>query len=272
MAEPIVVDPVVDPVAPVVDPVTPVDPAPVVPEVAPVTDPVTPEVAPTEGTIEAVTEDITFDGVKYGDYEVSVSIPVEVANFAAENGIDAKAISEELYGSEDFTLGEETMTTLYEKFGKWQVDSYLGGIKAKNDALIGDHKTNTVAAEEASTKAWESTMEMMGGEDRWDDLSAYATSNLSDDDLAEFNQVMESGSLRVQQLMVKDLWSQFDASGKPVAPVTLDLEDGSNSGDPETGGGAITAAQFKESFSNGEYRKDPAVWDKRRRAGMAKGI
>lgn len=273
MGEEIVVDPVVDPVAPVVDPVTPVDPAPVVPEVAPVTDPVIPEVKPTEGTIEAVTEDIKFDGVKYGEYDVEISIPVEVANFAAENGLDAKAISEELYGSTDFTLGEETMNTLYEKFGKWQVDAYLGGIKAKNDALVGDHKTNTTAAEEASTKAWESTMEMMGGEDRWDDMSAYAAQNLSEGDLAEFNAVMESGSLRMQQLMIKDVWGQFDAAGAPVAPVTLDLEDGSNSGDPVGDpGGAVTAAQFKESFANGEYRKDPALWDKRRRAGMAKGI
>ena len=117
----------------------------------------------------------------------------------------------------------------------------------------------------------EPTHEFMGGEDRWADMDAWAVQNLSEEDLSEFNKVMKEGTIKMQKLMIKDLWGQFESAGKPNAPVRLDLERGENI-PPTDSGAAVSQAEYFQAFQNGEYRKNPAAWDARRKAGIAKGI
>lgn len=264
MEDPIVAPEVV--VAPETTEVAPV--APVVPE-APITP--TEPVTPSEGAWVPITEEIKFSDVKYGDIPVEVTIPVEVANFAGEKGIDVAAVSKELYSSEDFTLSEDTLSGLYEAFGQWQVDAYLSGIKAKNDAMSGAHTTQVATQTANEAAAWEETMVIMGGEDKWADLSAYA-STLDPAEVAEFNAVMADGSIHMQQLMIKDLFSRYTEAGAPIAPTVLDLEEGGTGGDPSGGETALSSAQYLELLRTGKYKEDPVKYDKLRRAGMAKGL
>jgi len=269
MSEPIV-DQVVDPtpdVAPVVDPV-------VAPVVEPVVNPAdtTTVTDPVKETPAAFADDLKYSEVKYGGLDVDITIPADIANFAAENGIDAEAVSRELYGSEDFSLTDETRTKLDEAFGKWQVDAYLSGLKAKNDAMVGTHNSDTEARTTAETAAWDNTMEIMGGEDKWADMSAYAVANLDAAEVEEFNEIMANGSLRMQQLMIKDVYSRFEAAGAPVAPTVLDLEEGGTGEDPGGGEGPMTAAAYLELLTSGKYKEDPVKYDKLRRAGIAKGL
>lgn len=219
-----------------------------------------------------VSEPIMMEGVKYGDFEVSVEIPADLANLAGEKGLDIQALSKELYSSPDFTLSQETLEGLYSTFGKWQVDAYLSGVKAKNDALVGSYRGEMEARAAEVEKAWEATMEIMGGKDRWDDMAAFASDTLSESEVEEFNHVMENGSLRMQQLMIKDLYEKFSKAGAPVAPAILDLEEGSTGGGVPGGLSALSSVDYLKLIATGEYKKDPAKYDALRRMGMAKGI
>lgn len=266
-------------------PIVPVE-EPIVPTEVPVeeankpAEPVVPE-APvsTETSKESdwtpVTENIALEGVKYGGFDVAVEIPADLANYAGEKGVDIQAVSNELYASPDFSLSQETLDGLYESFGKWQVDAYLDGIKAKNDAVMGSYKTQLDANQANQEAAWNETLEIMGGEDRWNDLDGYAQANLTEDELSEFNEVMEKGSIRMQKLMIKDLYSKFEAAGAPVAPnepKILDLEEGDNQGAGDAANSALSSAEYLKLLTSGEYKKDPAKYDALRRLGMSKGI
>lgn len=235
--------------------------------------PVSPKTSETAPEWTPVTDNIKYSGLKFGGVDVEVEVPADIANFVGEKGVDIEAVSKELYESEDFTLSEATLEGLYEAFPKWQVDAYLSGVKAKNEAMINSHKTDVETRTANEETAWNSTMEIMGGEDRWEDMSAYASANLSPEDVAEFNSVMETGSLRMQQLMIKDLYAQFSTAGAPKAPAILDLEEGANSGDARGATGtALTASAYLDLIKTGEYKKDPGKYDALRRAGMKKGI
>lgn len=218
---------------------------------------------------DTVTEPIIVSELKYGDIDVGVEIPPDLANMLAQEGLDAVELTKEMYSENG--LSDETKATLYEKYGKWQVDAYLTGIEAINERNMTQYKADVEKATQAMEDAWTSTMDLMGGEDRWADLDAYAAKNLSEEELAEFNDVMKNGTFRMQQLMIKDLWNKFDSAGKPAAPVKLDLESG-DTAPASNAGAAVSQEEYFQSFMNGEYSKDPAGWDARRRAGMEKGI
>jgi hypothetical protein len=229
----------------------------------------TEDVKPGEQSNPPHTEELRTDKFEYQGAMVDVVIPPDMANFAQEAGFDAMEIAKEMYSPEG--LSEDTRNALNEAFGKWQVDLFLDGVAAKDAATMKSFTESQESAKAAAETAWNDTLELMGGEDRWADLSAYAEKNLSEDDIAEFNEVMKNGTLRMQKLMIQDLWSQFDSAGKPPAPAELDLEDGSNQA-PASSGGSVSQAEYLASFQNGEYAKDPAGWDARRQAGIAKGI
>ena len=265
MTEPIA-DVIVEPKADI--PAAPA-PADIVPDKAPVVDPKTDTGPAATGTF---TEDIKLSGLKFDGTDVNVDIPADLANVAAERGVDIKAAAEELYSEGGLTEG--TREALNEAFGKPVVDAYLKALDALNRQNISEFKASTEAATKAREAAWNDTLEIMGGEDRWADLDAFAVANLSEADLNEFNEVMKNGTIRMQKIMIRDLWNQFDSSGKPVAtaaPVTLDLEKG-ESLPASSKGAAVSYQEYIEAFKSGEYRKDPKGWDARRRAGQAKGI
>lgn len=269
MDEP-VVDTTIDetPSAPAIE-----TPAPEAPQTTEPNPPTTDTDKPNTGDKETpntntVTEDITVSDLKFDGQSVTVTIPADMANAAAAAGLDAMEIAKELYGENG--LSTETRNALNEAFGKWQVDAYLKGLDALNKQNMTQFKTDQENSQKAQEEAWNSTLEIMGGEDRWSDLDAYAAQNLSDEDLDEFNAVMKDGTIKMQQLMIKDLWSQYKAAGAPPAPATLDLEEGANATPNENG--AITQAEYFKAFQSGEYRKDPGTWDARRKAGMQKGI
>ncbi len=257
--------------APATPAVPVVDNQPNQPGPAPITEPSPAQEGDTttQNPKTPVTEDITLSGMKFDDCEVSVVIPADLVNFTAEKGIDAQAVAQELYSEKG--LSEDTKNKLYEAFGKWQVDTYLKGIDATNRMNMSQFKAEHSAATAAEAKAWEETMALMGGEDKWSDLDAFAAKTLSEEEISEFNEIMEKGSLRVQKLMIADLWGKFQAAGAPVAPVQLDLETGSNLSASDAGS-AVTQAEYFNAFKTGEYRKDPKGWDARREAGLKKGI
>lgn len=225
-----------------------------------------------EGAITPIESDIPLEGLKYAGFDVQLAIPKDVANFCQQNGLDAEAITKELYESESFKLSDETLQPLYEKFGKWQVDAFFDGIKAKNETILAEYKTTTETKASQEKAAWDSTMEIMEGQDRWDDMASWATKNLTPDEIEEFNLVMEKGTARVQALMIRDMYGRFKQAGSPAAPAALlELEEGMNDNNQQALQ-ALSHADYHKLLSSGEYRKDPAKYDAMRRLGMQKGM
>lgn len=226
------------------------------------------------GTSTPIEADIPLEGLKYAGFDVQLAIPKDVANFCQQNGLDAEAITRELYESPDFKLSEEKLQPLYDKFGKWQVDAFFDGIKAKNEAILQEHKTTTETRAAQEKAAWDSTMEIMEGEDRWNDMSEWALKNLTPDEVDEFNHVMQNGTVRVQALMIRDMFDRFKQAGAPVAPAApapLELEEGSNDNNQQAIQ-ALSQVEYHKILASGEYRKDPAKYDAMRRLGMQKGL
>jgi hypothetical protein len=224
--------------------------------------------------VSTAPEAIIIDKVKYGDYDVSVNIPPDLVALANEKEIDIKALSEELYSSENFSLSDESLNKLYDAFGKWQVDTYLSGLKASNEVMLSEYKNQQSTKAEAEKQAWDKTIEIMGGEDRWTDLNAFAEANLSEEEIEDFNHVMKNGSIKLQELMIRDLWSKFTDSGAPLAPATndLDLEEGGSTTKTQDTTGPLSQEDYLKLFVTGEYKKNPELFDKRRQLGIAKGI
>ena len=265
----------VEPVAPIVPvapiaPVAPVEPVVPVEPTTPV-EPVQPK-KPDKPVFEPVTEDFSLKGMKYKDQDVEVTIPKEVCNLAKEKGIDVEAVTKELYSSENHTLTDETKKSLYDAFGKYQVDVYLDYVSQQNEQSLNTYKSNLETKSQNEKAAWDDTMKIMGGEDHWNDLSEYANENLTDAEIQDFNTIMEKGSLKMQQLMIADLYGKFEKAGSPVAPATLDLEEGKNIQASDTGGQPLTAAEFLKVMTSGEYRKNPQKYDTLRQKGIDKGI
>lgn len=213
------------------------------------------------------------EGMTYNGVEVEVDIPADLINMAGEKGIDIQEVSKELYTSEDFTLSEETMNGLYEAFGKWQVDSYLEGIKAKNDAVMGEFNTKAEQTKQEAEAAWKETVEIIGGEENWEHMDAYAAENLSDEELEEFNNVMENGSIRMQKLMIKDLYSRYESGAPPTeGHKILDLEEGASGPANVSDMNPLSQADYLQLLTTGKYKDDPAKYDNLRRLGIQKGI
>lgn len=233
-----------------------------------------PEPTPEDkGTLTPVDNDIPLEGLKYAGLDVQLAIPKDVANFCQQNGLDAEAITRELYESESFKLSDETIQPLYEKFGKWQVDAFFDGIKAKNEAVFNEFKTASETKANQEKAAWDSTLEIMEGQDRWDDMASWAMTNLTPDEIDEFNLVMSKGTARVQALMIRDMFSRFKQAGAPAAPANppLELEEGMNDNNQQALQ-ALSHTDYHKLLASGEYRKDPGKYDAMRRLGMQKGL
>lgn len=208
-------------------------------------------------------EPVTF---KYGEFEVEVNVPDDVQTFLGDKGFDAQALVNELYDG-DFGLSDATKDKLYAAYGKSIVDGYLEGIQLKNDSTFAAIKSQQEAKTAADEKVWQETLQEVGGEENWQKFEEFALSTLSDEELAEFNKIMESGVRMAQKLAIADIKQKY-AQKNGTGLDALIQPDGSASG----GDVALSAAQYQQLIISGEYRKDPQKYDRLRRMGKERGI
>jgi hypothetical protein len=246
---------------PPVDTVTPVDgdePAPVEP------------VAPEEETEEKAEEPKELDttGFKFNGVDVTVDVPADLREELSSKGIDVSAVVTELYTSEDFNLSAETKEKLYEVYGKAAVESYLSSLKMQNELTLRTYNESVAAQTAANEKAWNETLEQVGGEAEWQAMELWAQGTLTDEEFHDLNKVMESGSRYAQKLAVADLLSRYKSSEGDSAP---NLVAGDSLPAVSTDA-ALTRQQYIDGFKSGEQKKDPRAWDARRRKGIESGI
>lgn len=205
---------------------------------------------------------ITVEGVEFGDTTVNVTVPAELTQMATDKGFDAKELATELFSSKDFKFSDETYGKLCDAYGKIFVDTMISNTQLKAEKVTSDF-TNSI--KEAEAKAFEAVSSIVGGEEGWSKMEAFAGTQ-SEDAIQDFNAAMQSGNPVFQRLAVQNMKMLMDAS----APHDLELIDGK--GVVTQAPTALSAQEYRDAMSSGEYYKDPAKYDALRRAGMQQGI
>lgn len=234
--------------------------------------------APQEGEQEAEqsVEQATYF---YGGQEVEIEVPDDISEALKEKGIDVNAVVAELYADGgDFSLSEETKSKLYEAFGKFSVDAFLGGLKSQNEMFFINEANQAKEIEAANTQRFSDVSNECGGDEGWSALESWALGKLSDEELNAFNGVMESGNQYLQMYAVRELESrrkaeQGDAEVSLVDATTTTVSDVSNA--------PLSAQEYVREIATlgskfGMDKRAAAEYqsqlDARRRAGMAKGL
>lgn len=208
----------------------------------------------------------------FGEQQINIKVDPTHREELAAHGLDADAVVKELFakGNEDLKLSDETYDKLVKAFGKFSVDTYLGSLKQQVDF---DIKADLAAAEEhekATEALWQATLERVGGEEGWKSLEQYALENLSDAELNDFNDVMNTGNAFTQKLAIDHLMGQMKAHKGDGRP---DLITADSVPQNETQGGALSRAEYikevarvsKEfQYDKDGYRKAMADLDARR--------
>lgn len=216
----------------------------------------------------------------YGDVQVKVEIPEDISAAFAEKELDAKAITAELYTSKDFSLTNETKEKLYGAFGKTIVDTYLSALKQNNDHIVSDFKAKHESTQKAQAEAvkWgeDKSQELFGVD--YAKLEERALATLDDNQLAQFNAAMESGSRWIQEAAFTALKQHLDAAEEGASAPDIELGGKAAAGQDD---GPLTMADYVRQIAQvgRELRGKPAEHkaamnklDARRRAGMAVGI
>lgn len=213
----------------------------------------------------------------FGDTQVEIDIPQDVADSLSEKGIDAAAVAAELYSKEGkFELSAETKQKLYDAFGKFSVDAYLNGLKAQNEGWVNNQAKQQEELERQTVERFTHVSKECGGEEGWSRLESFALETLGDDELKAFNAVMASGNQYLQQYAVRELEgrrkaAQGDDSVTLIEP-TATASDSSNA--PLSAAAYIKAISELSRFGHDRAGRAEAErqLDARRRAGMAKGL
>lgn len=201
--------------------------------------------------------------VEVDGQEVALQYSDEVKEKFKEAGLDLGQATTELYSEKG--LSEETRGKLNEAFGKAVVDLYEESALAKLEAQ------KAIASAEYQ-KNFNNVNTMAGGKAK--ELFAWADKNLSKADFTEIADALNSGNSKMQQYAIKELQEK---SGIGSAPADgkgkgkgSDLIRGNKGVDDSHGG--ISAKEYSDAMSSGEYWKNPHQWDERRRAGQEAGI
>lgn len=217
----------------------------------------------------------------FGGESVSVEVPDDIQAAFTEKGLDAQAVVAELFAKDgDFSLSEETRSKLDEAFGKPLVDAYLNLYKGQNNMALKQFKADAEAEQATITANTASFNELVGGDEGWDKLAAWAGDNLSDAELESFNVVMalDGKSFAAQRLVTEALVARYQAANKAEESDVIKLLT-------DTGGAAdapssdlpskLSRQEFQALLGTEKYKKDPAyaaAIDNIRRASAAKGL
>lgn len=247
LEEPVVTDNALDPQV-VVDPV------------------IVPEIASEESSDPKATDSQdNGGGYTYKGTPVEVTNTPEMTEAFKEKSLDIDAVNAELYSEGGLT--DATRASLDEAFGKLSVDMYLQGMNATNEAMHQTHINNVAANDKAMD---DMTTEVTGG--KMTEVMAWANTNLSPEDYAKYADVINGDDIFQVKLALSDLTSRSGLGPTALTVPTVkarpedSLLDGNNI--ESAGAEGITAAEYREAFTNGEYRKNPNDWDRRRAIGM----
>ena len=190
----------------------------------------------------------------FGEQQVQVEIPAEVKTAFEEAGVTEQEVLGQLFAKEgDFSLKEDTYDKLTTKFGKTMVDGYLNLYKQQNTSHLEDVAAKESAANAALLEQHNDFSDMVGGDEGWDSLSAWAGENLDAKELDSFNALMDLGSehYTAQRAVISAIKGRMSAaSGSELTLLGGNSSDSSpDVGKPE-GKGYLTSAEYTQLMSS----------------------
>lgn len=243
-----------------------------------------PEEDPANGEPAAEGEDSGKEGesgeepeLYWGDTPVDVEVPDDLRSELSEKGIDVDKAVAELYAKDgDFNLSDETRAAAEAAYGKSAVSAFLNSLKSQNEAQSFKNEVTAKEAKaaEEQAKAWSD--ELVGGEESWDAMAEWvsADESISDDEIASFNEAVQSSNKYIQELAIRDMHRRYTEANGDGDPVLVDGDSASRS----SMGGPMTSADYMseiariDSLPHSERGPATAAADARRQAGINKGI
>lgn len=244
----------------------------------------TTETQTTEQETEQTTEEPQESVPEYffGEDQVEVEVPEDIAAAFAEKGIDSNQVLSELFAKGGkFELTPKTKAKLDEAFGKPLVDGYLNLYRQQNKLAVDQFKADAAAQERLHTEITSDFNTLVGGDDGWSELDKWAAENMSEAELASFNAVMQlpPENWKAQRAVIEAMQIKRGAVVEKTEGTGMgeligdDGEAGkrNSEGLPQT----LTMAEFQSMMGTEKYRKDPAYAarvDAIRRASKQAGI
>ncbi|URY99230.1 hypothetical protein 6939_0051 [Klebsiella phage 6939] len=213
---------------------------------------------------EATEESEEEDGFYFGDTKVEIEVPTEISEALKGAKIDEGQLLKELFAKDGkFEVSEKTKAALDKAFGKQMVDGYLNLFRQQNQMALDSYKkelADTAAQIEVNTKDFN---ELVGGDEGWNELDAWASEHLDDAQLAQFNAVMSlpAEHYQAQRAVVEALQLKRDAQIKAAEgdqSVTLPTDGAGESNRSNSGAlpASLSRAEFQELMFSERYKKD----------------
>jgi hypothetical protein len=162
-----------------------------------------------------------------------------VADLLKANGFDYDALMGEF--AKDGKLTDKSYNELTGKFGKAVVDNYFEGQRALADAY--------------STKIYT----MAGGQETYGKVVGWAAANLGKEEIAAYNEAVNSGDANKAQLAVAGIKAKFDAANGSEPALLTGTAGAKSDGDAFRSQAEVTAAMRDPRYQkDAAYRKDVA--------------
>lgn len=224
------------------------------------------EVTEGDKSVEEPKED-EVTGYFFGDQQVEVEVPSDISAALKEHKIDEASLLKELFAKDgEFKPSEATRKALDKAFGKAMVDGYLGLFQEKNKMSMESFAAKQ-AEEDKQLKANSEDFEALtGGDDGWAELTDWASENLSEGEITQFNAVMNlpmehyvAQRAVVEALQLKRLAGIGDTNGHKTVRLLSDEGSQSSGGSQQSNSlpQSLTREEFQSLFSSERYRKDP---------------
>ena len=154
-----------------------------------------------------------------------------------EVGIDPEDISNRFFN--DGGITDDDYSKLQEGgFSKQLVDTYLEGLKSSGNVV------------EIATQQIQGIKDSVGGDQSYEQMTAWARSNLSSDDIQAFDQLTETGSAPAIKLAVQGLYLQYN-NAMGIEPDLVTGKAASSGPNPYRSTAEVVAA-----MSDKRYGKD----------------
>lgn len=212
--------------------------------------------------VEGVEE---VDGYFFGDTPVEVEVPAEISEALKGAKIDEATLLKELFAKEGkFEVSEKTKAALDKAFGKQLVDGYLNLFRSQNQMAVDKFKSDSESLSKQVQANSEDFQSLVGGDEGWGELDAWASENLSEAELNQFNAVMNlpvehyaAQRAVVEALQLKRKAAVGEAEGDSIVRLPTDGASGSGKS-KDALPASLTREEFQALFNSERYRKDPA--------------
>ena len=146
----------------------------------------------------------------FGGEKVQVTVPEEISAALTEAGVDQNDLLTQLFKKDgDFSLDEDTRTKLETKFGKLMVDGYLNMYKTMNNQVVQQAAADREAAAASEAKMHSEYAEAVGGVEGLTAMEDYIIKNMSENEIAAYNAVMESDNHSAHLLVIGQIKSRM---------------------------------------------------------------